>query len=106
MRYPTPEEWPNLIAEFRQSGLTQKEFVAKHDIPHSTFQYWLYVRSKRLSADSKLSRKFLPLEVVTSPALKARAAGASSRPASRAESLSDSRSARTLITLSSFSLHF
>ena len=74
MRYPTPEEWPNLIAEFRQSGLTQKEFVAKHDIPHSTFQYWLYVRTKRLSTDSKLSRKFLPMEVVASPALKARAA--------------------------------
>jgi hypothetical protein len=74
MRYPSPEEWPKLIAEFRESGLTQKEFVAKHDIPHSTFQYWLYVRGKRLSTDSKLSRKFLPMEVVASPALKARAA--------------------------------
>jgi len=76
MRYPTPEEWPNLIAEFRQSGLTQKEFVAKHDIPHATFQYWLYVKGKRLSVDSKLSQKFLPMEVLASPALKARAATA------------------------------
>jgi len=74
MRYPTPEEWPNLIAEFRQSGLSQKEFAAKHDIPYSTFQYWLYARAKRLSIDSKSKQKFLPMEVVASPALKARAA--------------------------------
>ncbi|MBF5046399.1 IS66 family insertion sequence element accessory protein TnpB [Aggregicoccus sp. 17bor-14] len=66
-----------LVAEFAASGLEQKEFVAKHDVSLGTFQYWLYEKSKRasvqLSNSEATSRPaFLPLEVVASPAPKAR----------------------------------
>jgi len=30
-----------LIAQYRQSGLTQREFAARHGIGHSTFTSWL-----------------------------------------------------------------
>jgi len=33
MKFPKPTEWPALIDEYKQSGLSQKEFVAKHDWP-------------------------------------------------------------------------
>lgn len=61
-----------LIAEYQTSGLSQKEFIAKHDLSFSTFQYWLYRRSKRLSVESGSRTKFLPVELVPSPALEAR----------------------------------
>ena len=74
MRYPSPEEWRDLLVEYRQSGLTQKEFAAKHEIPFSTFQYWLYVKSKKSSVSSpRNSARFLPVEVVASPASLTRA---------------------------------
>ncbi len=75
MRFPSPAEWPQLIEEFRRSGLSQKEFVAKHDISFSTFQYWLYTKLRRVSSSSASSPKFLPVEVVASAAPKARRQG-------------------------------
>ena len=70
-------EWESLIAEYRQSGLSQKEFVAKHDVSLSTLQFWLYKQSKRKSvSDSNSSPAFVPIEVVASAAPKARAGGA------------------------------
>ena len=56
--------------EFETSGLMQKEFVAKHDLSFSTFQYWLY--KKRKMTDSGSSPRFLPVEVVTVAAPEAR----------------------------------
>jgi hypothetical protein len=74
MRRPGPEEWLKLIEEFRASGLQQKEFCAKHDVSLSTFQFWLYRKSKRSSgSESKPTPTFLPVEVVASPAPLARA---------------------------------
>jgi len=74
MRHPAAEEWLELIAEFERGDLTQKEFCAKNDLHYSTFQYWLYrkskTRSKTLGILSKPSPKFLPIEVVASPAPK------------------------------------
>jgi len=73
MRHPSPTEWIELLTAYKTSGLSQKEFVAKHDIPFSTFQYWLYVRAKKSSASSpKDSARFLPVHVVASPASKTR----------------------------------
>ena len=74
MNYARPDEWPSLIAEYEKSGLTQKEFTAQKQIPFSTFQYWSYRKSKRLQLASNSSPKFLPVEVVASPALQTRAA--------------------------------
>jgi hypothetical protein len=73
MRFPSPEEWLQLVSEFQSSELTQKEFVAKHDVSLSTFQYWLYKKSKRAVVGLvNSSPKFLPIEVVASAAPKAR----------------------------------
>ena len=67
MRFPSPEEWLQLVSQFRTSGQSQKEFAAKQDISLSTFQYWLYKKSKRASvAVSNSSPSFLPIEVVAS----------------------------------------
>lgn len=62
-----------LITEFEQSHLTQKEFCAQQGVSLSTFQYWRYKRSKLESKFDVNSRgAFLPIEVVASPAPKAR----------------------------------
>ena len=61
-----------LIAELEQSELTQKEFAAKHDVSLNTLQYWLYKRNKGGSNFDVNSRaRFLPVEVVASPAPQA-----------------------------------
>jgi hypothetical protein len=74
MRRPGADEWKQLVEELPASGLSQKEFCSKHDINLSTLQYWLYVRNKRRSGSkSGLSAKFLPIEVVASPASSTRA---------------------------------
>ena len=73
-----------LIAEYQTSGLSQKEFVAKHDVSFSTFQYWLYRKaraSKNVRAESGSESKFLPVELVPSPALEARAEAMTAEPA-------------------------
>ena len=74
MKHPSSEQWLALVEEFRDSGLQQKEFAAKHDLHLSTLQYWLYrgskTRSRPVQIVSKASPKFLPIEVVASPAPK------------------------------------
>jgi hypothetical protein len=76
-RRPGPAEWETLLAEYKQSGLTQKEFVAKHDVPLSSLQFWLYKQKKTKSVlDSNSRAAFLPVQVVASPAPKARGSGA------------------------------
>ena len=72
MKYPKPQEWEQLVEEYRKSGLQQKEFVAKHDVSLNRVRYWLYRGSKGLQIKSESSPKFLPVQVVASPALKAR----------------------------------
>lgn len=76
MRRLGRDEWQKLIAEFEGSGLQQKEFVAKHDVSIATFQFHLY-KSRRSSSirNSESSQRFLPVEVVASPALKTRDGG-------------------------------
>jgi hypothetical protein len=72
MHRPGPDEWLKLLTEYETSGLQQKDFCAKHDLSLSTFQYWLYRRSKKSDSQSGPATKFLPVEVVPSPALSAR----------------------------------
>lgn len=62
-----------MVSEYERSGLQQKEFVAKHEVSLSSFQYWLYKRNKSDSNfDVKSRQRFLPVEVVGSPAPAAR----------------------------------
>jgi hypothetical protein len=70
MRRPGRDEWRKLIGEFEAGELTQKEFAAREDVSLATFQFHLY--KFRKSRNSESSRVFLPVEVVASPALKAR----------------------------------
>lgn len=66
------------MSEYETSGLQQKEFCAKHDLSLSTLQYWLYRRPKKSGSESGPATKFLPIEVVPSPALVARGQHAAS----------------------------
>ena len=45
------EAWSKRVAEWRASGLTAKEFCAKHDLRLSGLRYWTY----RLRAAEKVS---------------------------------------------------
>jgi len=73
MRRPGPEEWRRLLEELEASGLTQKEFAAQKDVSFASLQYWLYKRDKLASKiDVNSGPRFLPIEVVASPAPKAR----------------------------------
>jgi hypothetical protein len=68
-------EWAKLIAEYESSEISQKEFVAKHDVSLATFQFHLYKLRKRASTpNSESPAAFLPIEVVASPAPQARKA--------------------------------
>jgi hypothetical protein len=60
------------VAEFRASGMQMKEFAVKHDLPLSTFHYWLYKKSKAPKSSPSRVQRFLPVQVVASPAPKAR----------------------------------
>jgi len=72
-RRPGTEEWIALVSEFEQSGLQQKEFCAKHDLSIAAFQYWYYRKAKKHSESAaKISKFFLPVEVVGSAAPEAR----------------------------------
>jgi hypothetical protein len=80
MRTPGPEEWKQLIAEFETSGLSHKDFVAKQDVSLGTFQFWLYrtrrkPRTRSSDSDSNSTPRFLPVEVVASPAVTRAGAG-------------------------------
>ena len=68
MRRPGPDEWLKLIEQYETSGESQKEFCADRELSFSTFQYWLYRRSKKVRAVSGSAPEFLPVEVVRSPA--------------------------------------
>ena len=43
-------EWTRIIARFRRSGLTQREFCEREDVTLSALQHWLYRRSKNAAA--------------------------------------------------------
>lgn len=79
MYFPKPDEWPAVIQEFHDSGLTQKEFCAKKDLAFGTFHYQLYKRLKRTNIEAKSkairSQHFVPIEVVASPASATRGRG-------------------------------
>ena len=43
-------EWTRIIARFRRSGLTQREFCEREEVSLSALQHWLYRRSKSSTA--------------------------------------------------------
>lgn len=66
----------SLIKEYEEAELTQKEFVAKHDVSLATFQFHLYKSRKGTSIRNSESRAaFVPVEVVALPASSTRGPG-------------------------------
>jgi hypothetical protein len=70
---PTIGSWPNLIARWKLSGLTQAEFCARRNISLPTFRYHLYKPSRHFGSPRSVAGTnstdtplFLP--VVCSPA--------------------------------------
>src|SRR5688500_18052554 len=74
MRRPGHDEWVKLVSEYESSELSQKEFAAKHDVSIHTLRFWLYKTTKKKKSYSDSSQRFLPVEVVTVAAPKARQA--------------------------------
>ncbi|NVJ20367.1 IS66 family insertion sequence element accessory protein TnpB [Myxococcus sp. AM011] len=77
MRRPNPDEWKQLVEEFKASGLTQKEFADRHEVSLSAFQYKLYKKSRstlgqRSESTERSRARFLPVEVVASPVPRTR----------------------------------
>jgi hypothetical protein len=52
---PGTASWPNLIAQWRLSGLTQAEFCARRGISLPTFRYHLYQPSRRSGSNHSLA---------------------------------------------------
>jgi hypothetical protein len=69
-RRPGREEWKQLVAEYEDGELSQKEFAAKHDVALATLQFHLY--KIRKSRNSESAGSFVPVEVVACSAPKAR----------------------------------
>jgi hypothetical protein len=47
---PGTASWPNLVAQWRLSGLTQAEFCSRRGISLPTFRYHLYKPSRRTAS--------------------------------------------------------
>ena len=66
-----------MVEEFEASELTQKEFADRHQVSLGAFQYWLYKESRatpvrRSETAGSPRAAFLPVEVIASPAPRAR----------------------------------
>lgn len=65
-----------LLERYGRSELTQKAFAAQEGVSVSTLQFWLRKAAKREpKVEASSVPRFLPIEVVASPALKAQAGG-------------------------------
>ena len=36
------DQWIELVSEYKKSGLTQKDFAARHQVSYNSLQFWLY----------------------------------------------------------------
>lgn len=48
------ELWTKRIQDFHESGLSRKEWCQEHQIPQSTFGYWIRKKTKGLSKSEQL----------------------------------------------------
>ena len=63
------ELWPKRIQDFHESGLSRKEWCQKHQIPQSTFSYWIRKQTKEQPEEPVFAR--LPSEQEISSDLSA-----------------------------------
>jgi hypothetical protein len=57
------EAWSKRVEEWRASGLTAKEFCAKHDLRLSALRYWTYRRRATEKASEAKPVKLVPVAV-------------------------------------------
>ena len=41
-KFKQQANWPDMVAKYRSSGLTQKQFCQEHGIAYTTFKNWVY----------------------------------------------------------------
>lgn len=66
------EQHPDLITQFKASGLTQEAFCNTHSISIEKLRYYLYKKNKKLK--TKPLRKSLPQQFISFPAATPRPA--------------------------------
>jgi transposase len=59
------EAWSKRVADWRASGLTAKEFCAKHGLALSGLRYWTYRLRAAEKASEANSVKLVPITVVS-----------------------------------------
>jgi len=64
----SPEEWEELVAEWRASGMSQRSFAEKHGVPASALSYWI----RRFEAIGVAQKKAVKPLAVRAPAALAR----------------------------------
>jgi len=57
------EAWSKRVAEWRASGLTAKEFCAKHDLRLSGLRYWTYRQRAAEKASEASAVRLVPVTV-------------------------------------------
>ena len=57
------EAWSKRVEEWRASGLTAKEFCAKHDLRLSALRYWTYRRRAPEKPSEAKAVKLVPITV-------------------------------------------
>src|SRR4051794_7528586 len=72
MRALSPEHWKQLVTEYESSDEPQNEFVARHDVSINTFRFWLYKSRQQKKSHHDSTTRFVPVEIVASPAPEAR----------------------------------
>ncbi len=57
------EAWSKRVVDWRASGLTAKEFCAKHDLQLSSLRYWTYRQRAAEKASEESAVKLVPVVV-------------------------------------------
>lgn len=62
------QDWPSLLREFSESGLSQKLFCEQKRVSLSSFGYWLKKSRGNGSGDNGRTRNFIELDLAGEPA--------------------------------------
>jgi len=57
------EAWAKRVAEWRASGLTAKDFCAKHDLQLSSLRYWTYRLRAAVKPSETTAVRLLPVAI-------------------------------------------
>ena len=65
---PNPQlSWPDVVAKYRSSGITQKQFCQEHGIAYTTFKNWVYRTKESTDSTSEAEiGSFVPVKTQVS----------------------------------------